>query len=129
MKKLLIAIIPSLILMCFVLTMTPTKAFTDERGYWLYGFVDSSGYSVGPGKRVYIYDSPDHYIGYTETKSGNENGWYKWTFYDPLYVYKVRCAFYVGNQYYSGETIIDRTLHGDTRVDITVYPGGAPPDK
>ncbi|MEO0129299.1 MAG: hypothetical protein ABIL18_08360 [candidate division WOR-3 bacterium] len=129
MKKLLIALIPSLIVLCFILTLTPTKASTDELAFKLYGHVHyQDGSGVGSGKRVYVYDTPDHYIGYDTTHSAPEDSWYKWPFYSPFYVYKVRCAFYVGNKYYSGETIIDETLYGDTRVDITVY-SGAPPGK
>ncbi|MEO0165042.1 MAG: hypothetical protein ABIL39_02780 [candidate division WOR-3 bacterium] len=129
MKKLLVALIPSLIIVCFVVSLTPTQIIAGDRNNWLYGHVHySNGNGVGPGKRVYVYDSPDHYLGYVETRSGNEDSWYKWSFDAPCYFYKVRCGFYVGTTYYSGETIIDDTLTADRRIDITVYPGGAPPD-
>ncbi|MEO0157036.1 MAG: hypothetical protein ABIL07_07970 [candidate division WOR-3 bacterium] len=127
MKKLLITLIPSVILLCFILTLTPSKVKADPLAHWLSGHVHySNGSGVGSGKKVYVYDSPMHYIGYDETNQASE---YQWNFYGSLYVYKVRCGFYVGTTYYSGETIIDDTLTVDTRVDITVYPGGAPPER
>ncbi|MEO0185146.1 MAG: hypothetical protein ABIL20_05055 [candidate division WOR-3 bacterium] len=129
MKKLLIALIPSLIVLCFILTLTPTKASTDELLFKIRGWVrySTTGNGVGAGRLVYVYDSPSHSIGYDET---DQTSYYGYSFHAPLYVYKVRCAFWQSDTHWIGETIIDQTLYTDYTANITVYPylAGQEPD-
>ncbi|MBA7624426.1 hypothetical protein ES703_31835 [subsurface metagenome] len=54
----------------------------------------------------------------TETKASSR---YSYSFYPPVYFWKVRCRFFEGGSWYSGETSIMETLYGDAEYDITVY--------
>ncbi len=127
MKKVILTLILVLMIGGLIFILTPSKATGDDLAWKLSGFVyyGTTGQGVGSGKRVYVYYNQTQYYGYALTRN---DSWYLWGFNNSLYVYKVRCGFYVGSTYYSGETIIDDTLTQDTRVDIAVYPGGAPPD-
>lgn len=119
MKKLLIAIIPSLIVVCLILTLMPIKSSADLAHYLAGTVYFQNGDKVGSGKPVYIHYSPTQYYGYALT---NNESQYCYRFGDRLYVHKVRCTFRLGSTEYRGETIIDDTLRTDTWVDITVYP-------
>jgi hypothetical protein len=127
MKKIILTLILALMIGGLIFILTPSKATGDDLAHYLAGIVyyGNGGQGVGSGKRVYVYYNQTQYYGYDLT---DNNSWYRWGFYNSLYVYKVRCTFSVGSQYYTGETIIDDTLTQSTRVDIAVYPGGAPPD-
>ncbi len=122
MKKLIIAIVSIFIVICYLLSIAPSKVSADELAFRLYGTVRyrTSNQPVGPGKLVYIYDTPNHYIGWDTTDNG---GNYNWGFYNSLYVYKLSCHFYP----WGGDTIVDTTLTGDTRIDFYVdYLPGLP---
>src|SRR4030042_4702534 len=108
MKKLLLSIIPVFLVMCYVLSVMPSKV-SAENAFKLSGTVRySDGEWVGSGKPVYVYDTPTHYMVCVYTNAASE---YSWSFYPPHYVYKVHCHFTVDQEVYSGESIIDDTLY------------------
>ena len=92
-----------------------------QRANILKGYVQyDGGGAVGSGKKVYVYfQNPPVkvYVDSTET----EDSWYGWSFYPPVYFWKVRCRFYEDGSWYSGETSIMDSLWGDARYDITVH--------
>lgn len=122
MKKLSIITIIAITIIIATAVLT-SNAFAQQRLFWLWGEVTYSegGGGVGSQKPVDVsfpgeISRVEHDIVYT-----NADSQYQWGFSGSQYVFKVRCRFQVGDTWYSGETAINDTLNGDTRVDITVY--------
>ena len=123
MKKLyIIAIIT--ITMILAAVIWTSNASAQHALPHLWGGVEyDEGGGVGALKPVVVNFEGEIIKSDYDTVYTNASSLYQWNFERPQYVYKVSCRFQTGggDTWYSGETTINQTLTGDTRVDITVY--------